>query len=108
MAAPEDYTVELFLDEIEDIIKANPNNINPDGRYTGCVYRNPDGNYRLIGQWLNEKHPIIFKKMENSSHGDGWVYSLKEEDGIKVFTSAWEILENQGFTEPVSKTSQFC
>ncbi len=114
MTAPEDYTVELFLDEIEDIIRANPDNINPssninpDDEYAGCVYRNPDKDYCLIGLWLNEKHPIIFKKMEDNSHGDGWVYSLKEENGIKIFTSAEEILENQGFSEPVSEVSQFC
>lgn len=108
MTAPEDYTVELFLNEIEAIIKKNPDNINPDGRYTGCVYRNPNGDYCLIGQWLYEKHPAIFKKMENSSCKTGWVSSLNEEDGIRVFTSACEILENQGFSELVSETSQFC
>ena len=114
MTEPEDYTVELFLDEIEAIIKKNPDNINPSSvidsgyEYTGCVYRNPNGDYCLIGQWLYEKHPVIFKKMEDSSYRKGWVSSLNEEDGIKIFTSAWEILENQGFTEPVSKTSQFC
>jgi len=102
MTEPQDYTLEQFLSEIEAIIKANPNAVNPVG-VNGCVYETADGHrHCVIGKWLKGLG-LIDLLIGLDPDGNRCGFGYNEDDGNE---SAEDILPKMGFSEPVAAAAE--
>lgn len=102
MTEPQDYTLGQFLSEIEAIIKATPNAINPIG-VSGCVYESASG-YRhcVIGKWL-KSIGLIDLLVGLDPNGNRCGFEYNEDNGNE---SALNILPRMGFNADVASAAK--
>lgn len=97
MIKPEDLTKEQFLDQILEIMKENPDNLNPQNANGNCVYEDPNENHCLIGEWLSVYYPEILKQMPKESDGCRFRMESMDVGG----TPAGLLLKKNNFLEEV-------
>ena len=94
---PEDLTKEESLDQILEIIKENPDNVNPRNSRKRCVYEDPDGNHCLIGKWFSIYYPEILDTfyLENN-------YKIGVTASGYILYGAYCVFRNLGFKDDVA------